>query len=88
MAKAGKDIEQLERKYKNHTAIDLHDVANESIEKSKALADLMASSVKDDSVDHDVELRWAEMVIRDLLNNALAAVDEMAQRLKSETQKV
>lgn len=63
-------------------ALNLIDEIDENIEKAKAIADLMAAAALDQTMDHDQEIRWGEIVVRELLDKIAEssnALGEMAR---------
>lgn len=48
--------------------IQLQDSIQETIEQAKAIVHLMAVAARDDSMEHDSEIRWAERIHLGLLN--------------------
>jgi len=53
-----------------NTPLEHLDTITTNIAKAKALVDLMAASTHDTSLDHQEEVRWGEMIVRDLLDKA------------------
>lgn len=55
----------------------------EPIEKAKAIVDLMAAAAKDGELDHSAEIQWAQMIVWDLLNDAMAVVKRYVEQEKA-----
>lgn len=67
-------------------ATELIDEINESIEKAKAIADLMAAAAADIRIEHDNQLLWAKIVISDLLDSAYEQANKLFEAAMAKEQ--